>query len=543
MSNKRKFTKKTSIGASALLLFSMLTPTLASAAVSTNALFTYDGTISGQLRFDGSVGEAVYNQSEVTVGVFGSGGAHIQDVTVTFSSYHEGTSYYTLPTFQVDSVLHAVYFQYGSDQPAWLYRESDPEETEEIPDDSGTGSETPAPGGSGGSGGSDNGSESEIDPDTVPPVLESTDGKINPELLRIALSKHQDVVLRVAGESIDIPASAFVDVNQKAVLTIEFEQGSYVLPMSAFRLVDLADQANAAVSDMTLHISFVELIGQRADAVKEAIQNLGARQLASAYELKFEVVAGGVTTEIPNFDQYVTRKMPLSTSPTGTATIALYDPDSKQLSFVPGSIRSNEATFWRTGNSIYTVLELDKKFVDIDSHWAAPNIELMASKLIAEGATDTSFQPDRNLTRAELIALVTRAFGLVEVHDGTYFSDVRMNDWYAGAVAAAARAGLINGYADDTFRPNETINREELAAIVMRAYRYAGGTIDSNAALALRWEDADDIVWANKEIAAAVDKGFIQGMTSSTLEPAGSATRAQTVTLLKRVLENLKFME
>ncbi|TMV50807.1 S-layer homology domain-containing protein [Paenibacillus mesophilus] len=327
------------------------------------------------------------------------------------------------------------------------------------------------------------------------------------------------------------------------------DHGTYILPLSAMDLPELADKVQANVSDMKIHVAIYALTGDKAAAVTDAIAAIGGKALSAAFEISFSVEGGtnGAKMKIANFDQYVKRKIPLNERPARTATIALYNPDTKQLSFVPGSISSTEAAFWRTGNSIYTVIELDKTFNDIASHWAEPDIELLTSKLIVEGMTESTFEPDRNLTRAEFVALATRSFGLVDVNDGTYFSDVGRGSWYSGMIAAAAKAGIINGYEDDTFRPNAPITREELAAIIVRAYRYAGGSVNVDEAeqtkLLSRWSDANEIVWGHSEVARAISLGFVQGMTDSTLETYGSATRAQTVTMLKRVLSKLHFID
>lgn len=544
--------KRTSVFTAVLLLVSLLVPVLASAAVSFNGSFASDGTLTGELRFDGTVGQDVYGQSQVTVGVHSANGQHIRDITVSLSAYANDASYYTVPATVIDSVYEVVYFKYGSsDITGLVYRDSpDPDNGG---DDDGTGNGGSDGSGNGGGGDSGSGSDGGSDGgsgngEDVSDVIESSDGTVDADKLKAALGKYTQVTIRVAGDSVAIPASALVGANPKSILNIETENGTYVLPLSAIDLPELAKKAQSDVNALKLHVTLSVVTGAAATDVTDAIRKLGGKPLSDVFELKFSIEGtAGVKMNIANFDQYVKRIIPLKERPVQTATIALYNPETKQLSFVPGSISSGEAAFWRTGNSLYTVLELDKTFQDIAFHWAQSDIELLASKLIVEGMTDTAFEPDRNLTRAEFVALATRAFGLVDVTDGTYFSDVGLGSWYSGMVAAAAKAGIVNGYEDDTFRPNAPITREELAAIVVRAYRYAGGSISvdqaEQARILSRWADADEIVWGHSEIAKAISANFVQGMTDTTLETNGFATRAQTAAMLKRVLNSLRFID
>jgi hypothetical protein len=261
------------------------------------------------------------------------------------------------------------------------------------------------------------------------------------------------------------------------------------------------------------------------------------------------ITKDGKTIEINDFGQtYVKRKLPLNKEATKTPTVAMFDPATDKLTFVPGKVSGKEAQFMRTGNSIYVVVETSNSFSDITGHWAKANIELLASKFIVEGTAADIFEPDRNITRAEFAALVTRSLGLTATAtSATYFTDVKGNEWYTGVVGAAKAAGLVDGYEDGSFKPNAQITREELAAMVVRALKFAGQdttvSATEQASLLSKFTDADQIVWAENEIAAAVKAGIVDGMTDTTIAPNENATRAQSATMLKRLLTNAGFIE
>lgn len=183
-------------------------------------------------------------------------------------------------------------------------------------------------------------------------------------------------------------------------------------------------------------------------------------------------------------------------------------------------------------------------FDDLSSHWAKNDIEILVEQKVVEGVTPTQFEPERSITRAEFAALVVRSLGLTTVTSSAYFDDVDASDWYADIVSTASGAGLINGYEDNSFRPEAPVTREEMAAIVIRALTYADIATQvaesTQKELLSQFKDADQIVWAHKDIAAALNAKIMNGMTADTFSPTGTATRAQAAVVVKRLLSYTK---
>ena len=149
---------------------------------------------------------------------------------------------------------------------------------------------------------------------------------------------------------------------------------------------------------------------------------------------------------------------------------------------------------------------------------------------IVSGVTQNTFEPDRSITRAEFATLIAKALKLENAKAD--FADVT-DEWFAAFVGAAAKAGIIAG-SDGFFRPNDTITREEMAVIVVKAYEYLGKT-SQNAELG--FTDNDEIsVWATEFVEKAVGVGLISGMGDGSFGPKASATRAQSASLVKRLL-------
>lgn len=155
-----------------------------------------------------------------------------------------------------------------------------------------------------------------------------------------------------------------------------------------------------------------------------------------------------------------------------------------------------------------------------------------------KGDTEGTFRPDESITRAEFATIISRALNKKMPQDQTAitdFNDISSDSWYAKSVAFVQSMGLINGYEDGTFRPEDSITRAEAAVIIMRVERIQGETITGT---------LTDISgnWAEKEILAAYANGLISGYPDGTFRPDNTITRAETVTLINNVLD-IKAME
>ncbi|UJF31880.1 type I pullulanase [Paenibacillus hexagrammi] len=147
--------------------------------------------------------------------------------------------------------------------------------------------------------------------------------------------------------------------------------------------------------------------------------------------------------------------------------------DSGQPSYLGGTWEGNFLHAEVPHFSTYGILEYSKTFEDLPKeHWSYRAIRSLTSKHILEGATDTQFVPERRVTRAEFTAMLVRTLGLQNDEEAaSTYADVDLNDWFASAVSAARKAGLVDGRTDDTFEPQGLITREEMAVMLMRAWK------------------------------------------------------------------------
>ena len=174
-------------------------------------------------------------------------------------------------------------------------------------------------------------------------------------------------------------------------------------------------------------------------------------------------------------------------------------------------------------------------FTDVASDaWYAQAVAYVYRQGLMSGTAQDRFSPDLTTNRAMLVTILYRLAGSPAVDSGSAFTDVSGGDWFASGVAWASANGIVTGYGDGRFGPNDPITREQMAAIL---YRYAGFAGQSTAGRAdlSGYTDAGQVSpYAAEAMGWAVDRGLITGVSAGTLAPGGSATRAQVATILMR---------
>ncbi|HHW02178.1 MAG TPA: DUF4430 domain-containing protein [Thermoanaerobacterales bacterium] len=220
------------------------------------------------------------------------------------------------------------------------------------------------------------------------------------------------------------------------------------------------------------------------------------------------------------------------------ASLACYDEKTERWAAVPAVLDlSKSLVIARVKHfSKYAVMIKDEKksFTDIGESfaWAKDYIETLAGAGILSGVDGARFEPGRPVTRAEFVTMLQKAMGLAKPQQETSFVDVEKGAWYFDAVLAASAAGLISGYKDGTFRPNDTITREEISVILSRALKLSGQEQSGD------FKDKDNISsWSKSAVFAAVEKGLLKGYEDGTFRPKNAVNRAECAVLIYRMLD------
>ncbi|MEE0205409.1 MAG: S-layer homology domain-containing protein [Peptococcaceae bacterium] len=172
-------------------------------------------------------------------------------------------------------------------------------------------------------------------------------------------------------------------------------------------------------------------------------------------------------------------------------------------------------------------------FIDVAPNaWYKDAVQYAYAGGLMTGVSANEFAPDATTTRGMIVSMLARLEGVESANDAG-FADVE-GEWYATAVNWAASVGVVSGYEDNTFRPNDAITREQLAAILMNYASYKGEDVSARADLSAYTDQPS--AWAEETMSWAVAEGLISGVTADTLQPQGAATRAQVAAILQRFL-------
>ncbi|MBQ2697235.1 MAG: S-layer homology domain-containing protein, partial [Clostridia bacterium] len=169
--------------------------------------------------------------------------------------------------------------------------------------------------------------------------------------------------------------------------------------------------------------------------------------------------------------------------------------------------------------------------------WAEPAIEFLYRYNIVQGTGDNSFGPGISIRRGDFVLMLHRAFDFGDA--GTYsFADVPMDSYYAAAIAAAQERGVVKGDDLGSFRPQNTMTRQDAMVMLYRAMNAAGSPIPMASASVLSgYQDSAAVSdYATEAVSAMVAQGIVTGDTDGRLNPHMLITRAEMAMILYRAL-------
>lgn len=206
-------------------------------------------------------------------------------------------------------------------------------------------------------------------------------------------------------------------------------------------------------------------------------------------------------------------------------------------------IKKNDALFVRvetTHLSIFVVMrDAALPFTDVaDTAWYADAVQYVYENGLMTGVSESEFAPDGTATRGQIVTILWRLAGSPVVNYAMRYADMDEGAWYGEAVRWAASTGVVTGYSESSFGPNDAITREQLAAILYRYVKTQGQGFTGMWYFPLRYDDAVSISsWADEAMHWCVMKGLLNGTSETALSPQLTATRAQLAAILQRFCE------
>ncbi len=178
--------------------------------------------------------------------------------------------------------------------------------------------------------------------------------------------------------------------------------------------------------------------------------------------------------------------------------------------------------------------DCDDPFTDTAGNFAEISICLLYDDEIVNGATASTYEPSRAITRAEFLKIALLNAGLTVTADTSVsYDDVDSSDWYYSYITYATAEGYVEGYDDGDFRPNEEINRAEAMVMMLRIAGVEEGDVTMEDAS--DFSDVEDDDWFAWAVVEAESEGISEGYSDGTFKPGNDITRAEVAVIARRV--------
>lgn len=281
-------------------------------------------------------------------------------------------------------------------------------------------------------------------------------------------------------------------------------------------------------------------------AARGGMEGLTLKPASGAYTFRLTIVQGGqavAALEQPGRPIVVSIKLDRTVNPD---IGGIYEQgEGGYFLYRGGDLQGDTMVAELNRFGTYVALEYDRRFRDVpDSHWAAAAVRSLAAKGVVEGVNGDRFAPDAGVTRAQFAAMLVRALGAdtTPQTEGT-FADVQTNDWFAPYAEAAYRLGLVKGRDAGTFDPDAAVTREEMAVMLLRAYRLTqeAETAQASATVSAAYADAEAVSgWAAEDLAEATALGLVHGRDGGRFEPEALLSRAESAQAVYNLLTTVR---
>ncbi len=324
-----------------------------------------------------------------------------------------------------------------------------------------------------------------------------------------------------------IPVSSLSGMAGKPQI-IRTDLASLILP-SNMLTAEMAGNAKSAVISI-----------EKADVGKlptEVRKLIGSRPV-----LEFSLKLDGKLVYWNNSDAPVTVSIPYKPTPEELKdpehiTVWYIDGKGNVISIPDGRYNpdTGEVTFSVTHFSCFAVTYVRKTFSDIDKYkWAKNQIEILASKGIADGTGKDTFSPGTDITRADFLVMLVRTLGLSASFD-TNFVDIKSGTDYYKEIGIAKKLGLTDGDGNNRFNPSSRITRQDMMVLTTRALKMLKLAQTAEPSVLEGFSDRNEISeYAAESMAIMVKERFIEG-SGDRINPRGAATRAEAAVFLYRI--------
>ena len=300
-----------------------------------------------------------------------------------------------------------------------------------------------------------------------------------------------------------------------------------------FSTVDKGVTLYYTLSTATPHLGSTKYTGPITITKDTTFTVVGIDKYGTRTPVTTKTVSGLPPTATPDIS-YENGLLTLSCdTPTASSTLytAPFTPTTttKCIALLDGHLNSPVVTC--------TLTKYGRLFTDVpESAWYYNSVGEIVQQGVMNGTGDYTFSPDTVTTRAMLATVLHNLAGAPEAGDnlGYPYADVDANAYYALPVYWARQNGLVDGYPDNTFRPDTALTREQAAVLLYRFAAFRGMDTTARADLSVYTDKAQISAYAQEAMQWAVATGLLSGRTATTLVPQGSTSRAELAAILTR---------
>ena len=216
-------------------------------------------------------------------------------------------------------------------------------------------------------------------------------------------------------------------------------------------------------------------------------------------------------------------------------TVKLTDKGNGKYTFtMPGSQVTVNASFAKDSSS-----PVDS-FLDVNTGaWYYDAVKYAVESGLMSGTGTYTFEPNTTLSRGMIAQMLYALEGKPSISSANNFTDVSSSDWYDKAASWAQSKGIITGYEDGRFGPNDPLTREQLALILYNYAKSEGYGTSAKADLSKFADGTSTSPWAQQAMSWAVGEGLLSGRGVNMLYPTGTATRAEVAQIMMNFCENI----
>ena len=353
-----------------------------------------------------------------------------------------------------------------------------------------------------------------VDAETVDQVLEQAADDSGISSIVVA----PEVTGDASKVTVELPRTAVSAIAKNSDLDLTVSTPIAGMEITNEGLAELAAQSGSTVALSAESVTVTGADGAGAGAVKVDVTMNGK---------SVETVAGGIAVTIPA-EEAGPGAVLVVVSGDGTETIlkkSIVEADGSHRAVLPGP-------------ATVRIVDNGREFVDVsDTFWARDAIDFTTARELFSGTGGDTFSPNGPMTRGMLVTVLYRLEDTA-AQGQNGFADVEDGAWYADAVIWASGNEIVNGVGGGLFAPERSITRQELAAMLYRYAGFLGADTSASAAGSLSaFKDRNLAAsYAVEALEWAVGAGLMNGKNSTTLDPMGTATRAEVAAILQRLI-------